>query len=197
MRCEIQECGKYQPCRIFIKNTLAVEITMGSVKAQAPIFKSKFGVKQHDKVLRKQQSLGLRLKKLFPNEDIIEKFFALRYRTDFIFKKHMLVVEINEKGHVDRDPDYERERRKELEKLNYYLIRINPDKPGFDDYKEFGRVISYIGESIKKQTKKSTKKLLIDNHSKRILELEFKSNHSIKSQCLKWIVKKILPDYKE
>ena len=59
MRCEIQKCGKYQPCRISIKSTLAVEITMISVKTQAAIFKSKFGFKQHDKVLRKQQSLGL------------------------------------------------------------------------------------------------------------------------------------------
>ena len=32
MRCEIQECGKYQPCRMFIENTLAVEITMSAVK---------------------------------------------------------------------------------------------------------------------------------------------------------------------
>ena len=40
MRCKIQECGKYQPCRIFTKNTLAVEITMSAVKTQAPIFKS-------------------------------------------------------------------------------------------------------------------------------------------------------------
>ena len=29
------------------------------------------------------------------------------------------------------------------------------------------------------------------------LGLEFKSKHSIKSKCLKWIVKKILSDYKE
>ena len=83
---------------------------MSAVKTQAVIFKSKLGVKQRDKVLRKQQSLGLRLKKLFPNEDIIEEYFALHYRTDFTFKKHMLVVEIYEKGHVDRDPDYERKR---------------------------------------------------------------------------------------
>ena len=54
MRCEIQECGKYQPSRIFIKNTLAVEITMNAVKTRAAIFRDKFGVKQHDKVLRKQ-----------------------------------------------------------------------------------------------------------------------------------------------
>ena len=86
MRCEIQECGKYQPCRMFIENTLAVEITMSSVKTQAVVFREKFGVNQHDKILRKQQSLGLRLKKLFPSEEIME-YFGLHYRTDFTFKK--------------------------------------------------------------------------------------------------------------
>ena len=42
-----------------------------------------------------------------------------------------------------------------------------------------------------------TKKSLIDDISERLLKLEFKSDHSIKSKYLKWIVKKILPDYKE
>ena len=159
MRCEIQECGKCQPCRMFIQNTLAVETTMSSVKTQAAIFKSKFGVKQHDKVLRKQQSLGLRLKKLFPSEDIIEEYFALHYRTDFTFKKHMLVVEIDEKGHADRDSDYEKRRQKELEKLGYHFIRINPDKIDSNDYEEFGRVSTHIAESIKKQAEELTKKI--------------------------------------
>ena len=58
MRCEIQECHKYQPSRIFIKNTLAVEITMSPVKTQATTFRDKFRVNQHDEVLRKQHSLG-------------------------------------------------------------------------------------------------------------------------------------------
>ena len=49
----------------------------------------------------------------------------------------MLVVEIDEKGHVDRDPDYERKRQKDLERVGYYFIRINPDKPSFDDCEEF------------------------------------------------------------
>ena len=53
----------------------------------------------------------------------------------------------------------------------------------------------------KKQTrythiKKSTKKSLTDDLSKRLLESEFKSNHSIKSKCLKWIVKKYYQQYK-
>ena len=62
---------------MFIENTLAVEITMSAVKTQAVIFRDKFGVKRHDKVLRKQQALGLRLKKQFSSEDIIEEYFTL------------------------------------------------------------------------------------------------------------------------
>ena len=105
----------------------------------------------------------------------------------------MLVVEIDEKGHVGRDPDYEKKRQKGLENIDYYFIRINPDKERCNNYEVFGRAQKYINESIKKQTKKQTKKSLIDDLSKRLLKLEFKSNHSIKSKCLKWIVKKILP----
>ena len=72
------------------------------------------------------------------------------------------------------------------------LILIN-----FDDYEKFGRKSAYIAESIKKQTKKQTKMPLIDDLSKRLLELEFKQHNATKSKCLKWIVKNILPNYKK
>ena len=97
-----------------------------------------------------------------------------------LLRKHMLTVEIDEKGHVERDPDYETKRRKDLKKVGCYFIRINPDKASFVDYEEFGKVSAYIAESIKKQTEKSTKKSLIDDLSKGLLALEFKSDHSIK-----------------
>ena len=54
MRCDIRDCGNYQPCKMFIENSVAVDITMSSVKTKAAIFRSKFGVNQHDIVLRKQ-----------------------------------------------------------------------------------------------------------------------------------------------
>ena len=101
-----------------IENTLAVERTISSVKTQAAIFRDGFEVNQHNKVLCKQQSLGLRLKKLFPSEDI-EEYFTLHYRIDFKFKNHMLMVEIDEKGHADKDPAYEKKRQKELENCGY------------------------------------------------------------------------------
>ena len=40
--------------------------------------------------------------------------------------------------------------------------------------------------------KKQSEKSLIDDLSKRLLELEFKSNHPIKSKCLKWSIINIL-----
>ena len=95
-----------------LKNTLAIEITMSSVKTQTATFRYEFGVNQHDKVLRKQESIGLRLNKLFSNEEIIEEYSALHYRTGFAFKKNMLVDETDEKGHVDRDPNYEKKDEK-------------------------------------------------------------------------------------
>ena len=49
--------------------------------------------------------MGLTLKKLFLNEEIIEEYVALHYRTDFEFKKLGLMVEIDEKRNADRDQD--------------------------------------------------------------------------------------------
>ena len=60
------------------------------------------------------------------------------------------------------------------------IIRTNPDAVDFD----MNRLINQIYTHIIKSTKKS----IIDDLSKRFLKLEFKSNPSIKSKCLKWIV---------
>ena len=65
----------------------------------------------------------------------------------------MLVVETDEKGHKDRNPDYEKKRQKELENLGNHFIRINPDKPNFNDFEEFGRTSTYIAESTKNKLK--------------------------------------------
>ena len=51
--------------------------------------------------------------------------------------------------------------------------------------------IKYLG--IKEVNKKLTKKSLIEKLSIRLLSLEFKSNDSIKTKCLRYAVKKILP----
>ena len=77
------------------------------------------------------------------------------------------------------------------------IIRTNPDDADFDINKLINQTYMQILKSTKKQTKVSTKKSLIEDLSKRLLELEFKSNYSIKSHCLKWILKNILPNYQK
>ena len=78
------------------------------------------------------------------------------------------------------------QKKKALEKeRNCVFIRINPDEKNSKIFQEINKIHRHI--------KKLTKKSLIEDLSKRLLELEFKSNHSIKSKCLKWIAKKIIP----
>ena len=123
-------------------------------------------------------------------EKIRKLISVLGYRIDLYFHKYKLAIEVDELGHADRNLSNEIERQKALEKeLNYVFIRINPDEKNFNIFKEINKIHRHI--------KKSTKKSLIDDLSKRLLELEFKSNHSIKSKCLKWVVKKILSAAKD
>ena len=84
-----------------------------------------------------------------------------------------------------------KEKMKEKKKIKKWckFNRINPDAENHDIFVEIGKMQNQVIESSKKS--------LIDDLSKRLLELEFKSNHSIKSKCLKWIVKNILPNYKK
>ena len=72
-----------------------------------------------------------------------------------------------------------------IESHGITIIRTNLDAADFD----MNKLINHIYTHIIKSTKKPTKKLLIDDLSKRLLVFEFKTNHSIKSKCLKCIVK--------
>ena len=76
-----------------------------------------------------------------------------------------------------------------IESHGITIIRTNPDEADFD----MNKLVNQIYTSIIKSTKKSR----IDDISKRLLEVEFKSNHSIKSKYLKWIVKNVLPNCKK
>ena len=84
-----------------------------------------------------------------------------------------------------------------IESHEITITRTNHNDADFDMNRLINQIYTYIIKSTKKQTKVSTKKSLIDDLSKRLLELEFKSNYSIKSKCLKWVVKNILPNYKK
>ena len=145
---------------------------------------------RHDVINTKEQTVLESIKEAFQGEDMQTQYRALGYRIDLYFHKYRLAIEVDELGHANRNLSDEINRQKALEReLNCVFIRINPDEKDFNIFREINKIHRHIN--------KMTKKSLIDDILKRLLKLEFKSDHSIRSKCLKWIAKKILPDYKE
>ena len=107
------------------------------------------------------------------------------FRVDAYFIKYLLAREIDEKGHTDRELIFEKKRQEALIKeLGCKFIRINTSKEGYDVGYETSRIETFISKFKNRQLKKLNKKFK---------KQEDRSNHSIKSKCLKWIVKTILP----
>ena len=74
------------------------------------------------------------------------------FRIDIYFTKYFLAVEIDEKGHTDRDLIFE---QKALEKkLNCKFIRINTSRENYDADYEAGRIQTFISNSNKNEIKK-------------------------------------------
>ena len=84
------------------------------------------------------------------------------FRIDIYFSEYSLAVEIDEKGHTDRDFIFEEKRQKALEKkLGCIFIRINTTnlKNGCDlDYK-IGNIEAFIDELKNKKIKKLEKQI--------------------------------------
>ena len=58
-----------------------------------------------------------------------------------------------------------------IESHGITIIKTNPDAADFDMNRIINQIYMHIIKSTKEQTKVSTKKSLIDDHSKRLLEL--------------------------
>ena len=187
---ELVDKPKKQRNRRFLRSDLAFKVIMDCRTDESCNLKRNLGLRLHNVINTKEQTVLKSIKDSFEGEDLQTQYSVLGYRIDHYFYKHKLAIEVDELGHADRNLSNEIERQKALEKeLDCVFIRINPDEENFNIFKEINKIHRHI--------KKSTKKSLIDGLSKRLLEFEFKSNYSITSKCLKWIVKRILPDYKE
>ena len=159
--------------------------------------KWKLGFTLHDVINTKEQTVISAIKEAFEGENLETQYSVLGYLFDLYFHKYKLAIEVDELGHADRNVNNEIERQRALEReLNCVFIRINPDATDFNIFKEIYKIHRHINQLNKQQTKQKTKESVIDNLSKRLLEIEFVKNNSIKSKCLKWIVKNILPNYK-
>ena len=151
-------------------------------------FKSRLGFKNQYPIMTQEQSVLTKIREVFSTEEISFEHFVLGYRIDAYFLKYKLAIEVDERGRNDRDLEREIERQKALEKeLDCKLIRINPARENFSIFNEISRIHNYIVET--RET------FLLRKTSDKLLSLEFKSDHSIKRKCLKYIVKKVFPEF--
>ena len=158
-------------------------------------FRSRLGCNQYDITLTEEQSALKSVMDASEGETIEAQCSVLRYKVDLYFHDYKLAEEVDEKGHKDGNIDHEIQRQKPLEKeLGCEFIRIDPDEENFNIFNAINKIHRHIKKSTKKLTEKSTKEGLIDKLSNKLLRLEFKSNDSIKTKCLKYVVKKILPN---
>ena len=174
-RYELVDKSKKQPNRRFLRSGLALKVIMDCRTDESCYLKIVLGFKLDDVINTKEQTVLKSIKDAFEGEDMQTQYSFLGYRIDLYFHKHKLAIEVDELGHADRNLSNEIERQKTLEKeLDCVFITINPDGKNFTIFKEINKIHRHI--------KKSTKNSLIDDLSKRLLKLEFKSNHSIKNQ---------------
>ena len=79
------------------------------------------------------------------------------FRIDIYFTEYFLAVEIDEKGHTDRDLIFE---QKALEKkLNCKFIRINTSKENYDADYEASSIQTFISNSNKNKIKELEDKI--------------------------------------
>ena len=90
------------------------------------------------------------------------------FRIDIYFTEYFLAVEIDEKGHTDRDLIFEEKRQKVLEKkLNCTFIRTNTSKENYDADYEASRIQTFIINFNKNKIKEledKIKNLSVENN---------------------------------
>ena len=94
--------------------------------------------------------MSITKKKKFDNND--QEYIL--FRIDIYFTEYFLAVEIDEKGHTDRDLIFEEKRQKALEKkLNCEFISTNTSRENHDASYEASRIQTFISNSNKNKIK--------------------------------------------
>ena len=114
---------------------------------------------------------------------------VLNYSIDLYFHDYKLTIEFDENGHRDRNIECKIKRQKTInQELGCKFIRNDPDKEEFDISKTVNQIFRFVKQPAKKNFNKQN---FID-----IIKIRVYIRWYNKIKALKFIVKKILPDYK-
>ena len=132
----------------------------------------------HDLFNVGEQSVLKSIKDAFEGEDMLTHCNFYGYKINLYLQGYKLAIKIDELDQNKGIINHEIERKKTIKKeLGCEFIRINPDEQNFNIFKAINKIHRHI--------KRSSKKSLIDKISKRLLELKFELNHSIKAKAIK------------
>ena len=145
-----------------IKNCRGVKrsndgVNRTEIRNQRENFRSLLGFKENE---IKESSVLKSIMNTFEEENVEALYSVLTYKIDLYFHEYRLAVEVDEKGHKDRNSDHETKRKEEIKnERNCKFIRINPDKENFN----ISRAKKKIFRHIKKLTEESTKNKMIND----------------------------------
>ena len=151
-----------------IKNCRGVKKSNDSVnrldkEKQRENFRQLFGFQESEIYERKEYLIVKQIKKVFKRQKIIEQYRVKKYFIDLSFPEHKLGIEIDENGHTDRSEIKEQEREETIKNAVILLIRINPDKKGFDIFDEISEIQDFIYESGLKLGEELRKNKIIED----------------------------------
>ena len=168
-RSKLNESTKQSHTR-FIHVDLALKVIMDCRTDESWKFKKNLGFRLHNGINTKEQSVVINsIKDAFEGDNMPSQYSVLSYRTDLYFHKYKLAVEADELGHADRNVNNEIERQRALEReLNCVFIRINPDEPDFNIFREINKIHRHINQLNEvKIKKKEDKTKELENKSKK------------------------------
>ena len=84
--------------------------------------------------------------------------------------EHKFAVEIDEKGHTDKNQNEENERQTKIEKHSNcnFFQRINPDAEGFDIPLEISEIRNYVTQLNREKIKEQEEKIKVEEKKKKI-----------------------------
>ena len=114
----------------------------------------------------KEYSIVKKIKKVFIRRKIVDQYRIEKYFIDLYYPVHKLGIKIDKNCHLDGSEIKEQEREEIIKNLGTTLIRINPDKEGFDIFIKIGEIQDFIYESGLKIGEELKKNKMIEDLEK-------------------------------
>ena len=108
----------------FITNDIVSTIIKNCKTTTEVEFRTKLGFNQQDLVMNKEQSLLIKIAKVFPKEEKLPPYHVLGSKLICIFLSIKLAIEIDEEGHNDRNEGEDKKGKKIL-KISWLRSYLN------------------------------------------------------------------------